>query len=109
MTKLEKAFRIQIAYVVYAVVTIWILIDWPFAHSSANDRVHGRLLSDFILIIWSLYMFGTGIVDLVREMRSKKIPDTRIHRVAAIRMILAVLFGVSAQWFLVQAVMEYLN
>lgn len=71
--------------------------------------MHGRLLSDFVLIIWSLYMFGTGIVDLVREMRSKKAPDMRIHRAAAIRMILAVLFGVSAQLFLVQAVMEYLN
>ena len=107
--KFRDSIVLQTAYVVYAIVAIWFMIDWPFAHSSANDRINGRFFGDLVLIGWSLYMFVTGFIDLVSDMRSKERPNRAVHRSAAIRIALSVLFVLSAQWFFVQAVLDYLN
>lgn len=107
--KSRDSIVLQIAYVVYAIVVIWFMIDWPFAHSSANDRVNGRFFGDLVLIVWSLYMFVSGLIDLVKDMRSKEQPNRVVHRSAAIRIALSVLFVLSAQWFFVQALLDYLN
>lgn len=107
--KSRDSIVLQVAYVVYAIIAIWFMIDWPFSSSSANDRFNGRLLSDLVLTVWSLYMFGSGFVDLAKDLRSREKPSSSAHRSAAIRMVLAILFGLTAQWFFAQAMLDYLN
>ncbi len=105
--KYHDSLALQIAYVIYALAAIGSMIDSPFY--SAHDRANGYIFGNLVLIIWSLYMFGTGFVRLANDVNSKKEFDHRIYRSAAIRMILAAIFGIGAQWFFVQVMMDYLN
>lgn len=96
-----------VVYVLFGLFVIWSMIDSPWKWS-ASAEMNAAAILDLCLIVFSLYMFGSGFVMLATDM-NRKAADRGIHRAAAIRMILAILFGVAAQWFIYKLALVYLN
>ena len=98
---------LQIIYVVFCGFAIWSMIDSSWKYS-ARAEMNSAFFLDVGVILFSLLMFGSGFVMLANEV-NQKIANKAVHRVAAIRMVLAILFGLVTQWFFVQVAIEYLN
>ncbi len=107
MTKLEKSAVMQAAYVFYSCVAIGTMIDSPFY--SADARVLGSLLFNLLLIVWSFYMFITGFIVIANDANNKSGSQPRERMRGALRMIIAMFFGIIAQWFFIQAFFEGMN
>lgn len=104
-----RSIIVQILYVLFGCIAIWSMIDSPFY--SAKDQEPGYAVIDAILIVWSLYMFGSGFVVLAKNVYNLKTSEHSIplRMFAIMRMALAVLFGIGTQWFFVQAMLESMN
>lgn len=97
----------QAAYIFYSCIAISAMIDSPF--NSADERIMGSLFSNLILVVWSFYMFIAGFVVIANDANNKNGSQPRERMRGALRMIFAMIFGVVAQWFFIQAFLEGMN
>jgi len=107
MKTLEKFVVMQVAYIFYSCIAISVMINSPFY--SADARLLGSLLFNFVLVVWSCYMFITGIVLIANNAKSKQGSRSRDRMRGVLRITTVILFAVIAQWVFARAFLVGMN